>query len=207
MPIVSTSARIPVKRPDVGQVEGDRGSVAAGEERVRHLHVVPGRREAVPEDARRENPGCGRDEQRRNLGDQDHPAEEREREERASRASAGDTPTAAVGIVALTTRSTAASGTATQSMIPTRCTHATVPERCSVATAGTTSNERLAAQDSVFGELHGSASRSSRCSRARAIEMRSCASESRSRIVIVSSSSVWSSIVSAYGVPISSWRR
>ena len=35
----------------------------------------------------------------------------------------------------------------------------------------------------------------------------SCSSESRSRSVTVSSSSVWWSIVTAYGVPISSWRR
>ena len=40
-----------------------------------------------------------------------------------------------------------------------------------------------------------------------AIGSRSCASESRSRTVTVSSSSVWSSIVNAHGVPISSWRR
>ena len=50
-------------------------------------------------------------------------------------------------------------------------------------------------------------SRSSTCSRARAIEIRSWASESRSRIVTVSSSSVCSSTVSPHGVPISSWRR
>ena len=60
---------------------------------------------------------------------------------------------------------------------------------------------------SALGELHASARRSRTCSRVREIEIRSCASESRSRIVIVSSSSVWSSIVSAKGVPISSWRR
>ena len=56
----------------------------------------------------------------------------------------------------------------------------------------------------ALGVLHGSVRRSSRCSRARAIEIRSWASESRSRIVTVSSSSVCSSIVSANGVPISS---
>ena len=61
---------------------------------------------------------------------------------------------------------------------------------------------------SGFGDFHVQrASRSSRCSRARASEIRSCVSESRSRIVIVSSSSVCSSIVNANGVPISSWRR
>jgi hypothetical protein len=51
--------------------------------------------------------------------------------------------------------------------------------------------------------------RSSSASRARTCDsaIRSCASESRSRIVTVSSSSVCSSIVNANGVPISSWRR
>ena len=37
--------------------------------------------------------------------------------------------------------------------------------------------------------------------------IRSCVSESRSRSVTVPSSSVWWSTVTAYGVPISSWRR
>ena len=63
--------------------------------------------------------------------------------------------------------------------------------------AGAVCAGRYDGGESALGELHGSASRSSTCSRARAIEIRSCASESRSRIVIVSSSSVWSSIVSA----------
>ena len=43
--------------------------------------------------------------------------------------------------------------------------------------------------------------------RARRSATRSCASESRSRTVTVRSSSVWWSIVTHYGVPISSWRR
>ena len=55
--------------------------------------------------------------------------------------------------------------------------------------------------------VQSSASLSWTNARAPAIGIRSCASESRSRIVTVSSSSVCSSIVSAYGVPISSWRR
>ena len=59
----------------------------------------------------------------------------------------------------------------------------------------------------AFGVVQSAASLSSTNARAPAIGIRSCASESRSRIVTVSSSSVCSSIVSAYGVPISSWRR
>ena len=54
------------------------------------------------------------------------------------------------------------------------------------------------------GERQGWASRSSRSALAPVRATRSCASESRSRIVTVSSSSVCSSTVNAYGVPISS---
>ena len=60
---------------------------------------------------------------------------------------------------------------------------------------------------SGFGVVQSPASFSRTNAFAPAIGMRSCASESRSRMVTVSSSSVCSSIVSAYGVPISSWRR
>ena len=49
--------------------------------------------------------------------------------------------------------------------------------------------------------------RRSSSSASSATATRSCASESRSRSVTVSSSSVWWSIVTANGVPISSWRR
>jgi len=60
---------------------------------------------------------------------------------------------------------------------------------------------------SSFGERHGAASRAARSSPSASIATRSWARESRSRTVTVWSSSVWWSIVTQYGVPISSWRR
>ncbi len=77
---------------------------------------------------------------------------------------------------------------------------------CSDDGIATTGKDRPDDQ-SRFGVCQSSASLSWTKVRAPEIGIRSCASESRSRIVIVSSSSVCSSIVSAYGVPISSWRR
>ena len=63
------------------------------------------------------------------------------------------------------------------------------------------------AQVYAFGVLHGARSRRSISAPSSAIAIRSCARLSRSRSVTVRSSSDWWSIVTAHGVPISSWRR
>ena len=73
--------------------------------------------------------------------------------------------------------------------------------------AGRAAARARGAARTVFGERQSAASRSATFARAPPIGMRSCSSESRSRTVTVSSSSVCSSIVSPYGVPISSCRR
>ncbi len=48
---------MPSERPDIGEVERDQPAAAAEDERVRHLHAVPGRGEAVAEEAAGEDAG------------------------------------------------------------------------------------------------------------------------------------------------------
>ena len=81
MPIVSTSARMPVSAQMSARLKAMKALSPPASKRVRNLHVVPRRREAVAENAGCENPGGRCDEQRRDLGDQDHATEKRKREE------------------------------------------------------------------------------------------------------------------------------
>ncbi len=66
---------------------------------------------------------------------------------------------------------------------------------------------RFGVQPDNFGDCQGVRSRRSISSPSSAIAIRTCARLSRSRSVTVRSSSDWWSIVTAHGVPISSWRR
>ena len=52
-PIASTSRKIPASAQTSARLNATDAAVAREDERVRHLHVVPGRREAVAEEAAR----------------------------------------------------------------------------------------------------------------------------------------------------------